>query len=83
MKVVEFKVDLVGPEALICDRVAKEGKSLFEEKVFIDKIDRDQQWVICCEIRKLATEVFRAYRVAQVKRGEISEMDAKRLGIEI
>lgn len=83
MKIVELKVDLIGPEALVNGRTSQEGKSLFEEKIFINQVSPQQQWDICCEVRKLATEIFRAYRVSQVMRGEISEADAKRLGIDI
>lgn len=83
MKVIKFDVDLIGPEALINGRKASEGQGMIEAKIFMDKIDKQQQWEVVCAIRKLATEIYRAYRVSQVKRGEITPENAKRLGIDI
>jgi len=59
-------------------RHAKAGMFI-DEKIMLNKLHPEQIWLILAELQKSANRVRYVYTQAQVKAGEINEVDAQKL----
>jgi hypothetical protein len=82
MIVAELRVELVGvSDVLVNGRnvMGRDGKHIFDEKVFLKQFSVDQQHMVICEMRQLLAKMVDAHRRRQAAVGEIGDEQYKKL----
>ena len=84
MKVAELTIELHTNRDVTINGVDvhREGVLHFlEEKVFSKQFTPDQQWRALCELKQMTARMEHAYNQGRIARGEITEGNAKLLGV--